>query len=178
MRLGRCQTGMKIEIVSMLTWDRYENHISFVLFPCLPLLFFYSALSSMCCSEAESATETGLKCICVHIHPALDSSRSEDSQLRPRLHETGTKSIRDDLVLVIVLFIIDVYMRPGWKMLRPVWSHPARWTELTIFRPGWIQSGMNVNTNTFQTGLSCALCFGTTHARQSPVKKQQWQAGE
>ncbi len=36
-----------------------------------------------------------------------------DSGLRPRLHETGTKSIRDDLVSVIVLFIIDVYMRPG-----------------------------------------------------------------
>ena len=35
----------------------------------------------------------------------------------------------------------------GWKMLRPVWSHLARWTELTIFRPGRIQSGMNVNTN-------------------------------
>ncbi len=28
--------------------------------------------------------------------------------LRPRLHETGTKSIRDGLVSVIVLFIIDV----------------------------------------------------------------------
>ncbi len=33
--------------------------------------------------------------------------------VRPRLHETGTKSMRDDLVSVIVLFIIDVYMRPG-----------------------------------------------------------------
>ncbi len=40
MRPGRCQTGMKIEIVNMFTWDRYENHISFDLFPCLPLLFF------------------------------------------------------------------------------------------------------------------------------------------
>ncbi len=35
------------------------------------------------------------------------------TKLRPRLHETGTKSIRDDLVSVLVLFIIDVYMRPG-----------------------------------------------------------------
>ncbi len=41
-------------------------------------------------------------------------------RFRPRLHETGMKSIRDDLVSGIVLFIIDVYMRPGWKMLRPV----------------------------------------------------------
>ena len=69
MRLGPCQTGMKIEIVSMFTLDRYENHISFDLFPCLPLLFFYSDLSSMRCAEAECATETGLKNICVHIVP-------------------------------------------------------------------------------------------------------------
>ena len=33
--------------------------------------------------KAESAAETGLKCICVHIYPALDSSCSEDSQLGP-----------------------------------------------------------------------------------------------
>ena len=33
----------------------------------------------------------------------------------PRLHETGTKSNRDHFVSVIVLFIIDVYMRPGRK---------------------------------------------------------------
>ncbi len=26
--------------------------------------------------------------------------------------------LRDDLVSVIVIFIIDVYMRPGWKMLK------------------------------------------------------------
>ena len=77
MRPGRCQTGMKIEVVSMFTWDRYENHIFFHLFP-LPAIVFYRALSSMCCSKAERAAETGPKCVCVHIHPALDSSRSED----------------------------------------------------------------------------------------------------
>ncbi len=43
-------------------------------------------------SEAESATETGLKCICVHIHPALDSSRSEDSQLGPAGGITSDRS--------------------------------------------------------------------------------------
>jgi hypothetical protein len=42
------------------------------------------------------------------VYPACDMVL-----LRPRLHETGTKSIWDDLVSVIVLFIIDVYMRPG-----------------------------------------------------------------
>ncbi len=30
---GRCQTEMKIVIVSMITWDRYENHKSFDLLP-------------------------------------------------------------------------------------------------------------------------------------------------
>ncbi len=92
MRPERRQTGMKIEIVSMFTWDRYENHKSFVLFSCLPLLFFYSSLSSMRCSEAERPTETSLKCICVHIHPALDSSRSEDSQLGPAGGMTSNRS--------------------------------------------------------------------------------------
>ncbi len=43
--------------------------------------------------------------------PGENSAQGES--LRPRLHETGTKSIRDDLVSVIVLFIIDVYIRPG-----------------------------------------------------------------
>ncbi len=82
------------------------------------IVIFYSALSSMHCSEAERATETCLECICVHIHPTLDSSRSGDSQLgpagemtsehfssqshKPCLHETETKSIRDDLISVIV----------------------------------------------------------------------------
>jgi hypothetical protein len=34
---------------------------------------------------------------------------------RSRLHETGTKSNRDHFVSVMVLFIIDVYMRLGRK---------------------------------------------------------------
>ena len=38
--------------------NRDENHISFDLFPCLSLLFFYSDLLSMRCSEAGRATET------------------------------------------------------------------------------------------------------------------------
>ncbi len=46
----------------------------------------------MRCSEAERATETGLKCICVHIHSALDSSRSEDSQLGPAGGMTSDRS--------------------------------------------------------------------------------------
>ena len=44
-------------------------------------------------------------------------------------------------------------------------------------RADYLQTGTNPERDecehkycTFQTGLSCALCFGTTHARQSPVK--------
>ena len=35
------------------------------------------------------------------------------ARFRPCLHETGTKSNRHEFVSVIVLFIIDVYMRQG-----------------------------------------------------------------
>jgi hypothetical protein len=31
---------------------------------------------------------------------------------------------------------------------------------------------MNVNTNTSQTGLGCALGFGTMHAHKSTVKRK------
>jgi hypothetical protein len=31
---------------------------------------------------------------------------------------------------------------------------------------------MYVNTNTFQTGLGCALGFGTMHAHRSTVKRK------
>ena len=57
--------------------------------------------------------------------------------LRPRLHETGTKSNRDHFVSAIVLFIIDVYMRPGQDENNsgPISSHSACWTEPTDFRP-------------------------------------------
>ncbi len=47
---------MKIEIVSILTRDRYENYILFHLQAIVG--FFYRALSSKRCSEVESATES------------------------------------------------------------------------------------------------------------------------
>jgi hypothetical protein len=46
------------------------------------------------------------------------------------------------------------------------------WTEPTDFRPAWIQTGMNVNTKTFQTGLGCNLDIGTTHANKSHLKRK------
>ena len=60
--------------------------------PLPAIVVFYSCLSSMRCSEAERATETRWKCICVHIHPALESSRSEDSQLGPADGMTSDRS--------------------------------------------------------------------------------------
>jgi hypothetical protein len=33
-------------------------------------------------------------------------------------------------------------------------------------------AGMIVNTNTYQTGLSCDLDIGTTHANKSHLKKK------
>ncbi len=90
---SRCQTEMKFEIVIMFNMRPVRNHKSFDLFPIAwHCCFFYIALSSMCCSEAESASETGLKCICVYMHPALDSSRSEDSQLSPEGGMTSDRS--------------------------------------------------------------------------------------
>lgn len=51
--------------------------------------------------------------------------------------------------------------------------------RLHVFRPGWIWSGVNANTNTLQTclaSLGCALDFGTTHAHKSTVEKSKWRA--
>ena len=41
------------------------------------------ALDSMCCSNVKVTAETGLKCICVYIHSALNLCRSEVSRLGP-----------------------------------------------------------------------------------------------
>ena len=46
----------------------------------------------MRCSEAERAADTRLKYIYVHIHLALDSSRSEESQLGRAGGMTSDKS--------------------------------------------------------------------------------------
>jgi hypothetical protein len=38
---------------------------------------------------------------------------------------------------------------------------------------------MNVNTNTFQTGLGCKLEIGTTHVNKSHLKKKiAWQGNK
>ena len=125
-----------------------------------------------------------------------------ENDIGPRLHETGTKSNRDHFVSIIVLFIIDVYMRPersqtagpfrfdhsiiynrclhetGTKITQTGLKSFRLLNRTTDFRPAWIQIGMNVNTNTFQTCLGCNLDMGTTHANKSHLKKKMaWQRG-
>ncbi len=87
--------------------------------------------------------------------------------------QNGTKSIRDDLVSVIVIFIIDVYMRmeiaTGLKSSR------------LLDRADYLQTGTNPErdecehkyiSDRYQLPL-LQFCFGTTHARQSPVKNNK-----
>jgi hypothetical protein len=53
------------------------------IFQFIPLachFLFSSSFVSMHCSQAKSTAETCLKCICVHINPAPNSSQSEDSR--------------------------------------------------------------------------------------------------
>ncbi len=64
---------------------------SFDLFPLPAIVVFNRALSSMRCSEKKRAAETGLECIFVHIHPALDLSCSKDSQLGPAGGKTSDR---------------------------------------------------------------------------------------
>jgi hypothetical protein len=73
-----------------------------------------------------------------------------------------------------------VYMRPanevkpgpfrfGHSIIYNRCLHSACRTEPTDFRPAWIQTGMNVNTNTFQTGLGCNFNIGTTHTNKRGI---------
>jgi hypothetical protein len=52
-RPGRSQTGMKIEIVNMFTWDRYENHKIFNLFPLPGNFLLQMAFVSMYRSQCQ-----------------------------------------------------------------------------------------------------------------------------
>ena len=69
------------------------NHKSFHFFP-LPAIFsfFTNAFVSMHCSEVKSTAKTTLKCICGDIHPAPNSSRSEDSLFGPASGMTSERS--------------------------------------------------------------------------------------
>ena len=54
MRPGQSQTGMKIEIVNMFTWDRYKNHKIYS--PCKAIFFFrwlLLACARACCSNVN-----------------------------------------------------------------------------------------------------------------------------
>jgi hypothetical protein len=78
--------GWKSKFSDMpFTWDRYENHKPFSLSPLPTIFIFYSdfAFVSMHVlfrsqEHSREVFESCLKCICVYIHPAPNSSRSED----------------------------------------------------------------------------------------------------
>ena len=57
-------------------------------------------------------------------------------------------------------------------------SDPVCWTELTIFRPGRIQSGMNVKLNKYVSDRSQlrSLLRNNACTTKPCVKKQQWRA--
>ena len=60
-----------------------RNHKIFNLFPLPGDFLFQMAFVSTCCSNVKVTAETDLKCICVYIHPGLNSCRSEVSRLGP-----------------------------------------------------------------------------------------------
>ncbi len=83
MRPGRCLTGMKIKIVSMFTRDWYENHKYFYLFPLPAIVVFLTKYCRACIVPKQRAQLRPVRNVFVHIHPSLDLSWSEDSQLGP-----------------------------------------------------------------------------------------------
>jgi hypothetical protein len=84
---------------------------------------------------------------------------------RPRLHETGKKSNLHGLFRFGHSIIYNRCLHETGTKKTPDSSHSACWTEPTDFRPAWIQTVMNVNRNTFQSGFACNLVIGTTHDR-------------
>ena len=73
-----------MKVTNLLIYSPVQNsYKSFNLFPSPAIFFFYSAFVSMHYFEAKNTAETGQKCICVYIHPASNSSRSEESRFGP-----------------------------------------------------------------------------------------------
>ena len=97
--------------------------------------------------------------------------------IRPRLHETGTKSIRNDLVSVIVLFIIDVYMRPGMEN-----AQNGQKSSCPLHGPSWLSSDRGESkmgwmwTHKYIWDRSqLRSLFRNNVCSTIPCKKQQWQ---
>jgi hypothetical protein len=67
LKLSTClhETGMKITKFQFIPLDRKFSFSDGFCF------------NSMCCSNVKVTAETCLKCICVYIHPGLNSCRSE-----------------------------------------------------------------------------------------------------
>jgi hypothetical protein len=98
MRPGRSQTGMIIEIVKMFTWDLYENHKIFNLFP-LPGNFLFRWLLLACVVpmsmlQPRPVWNVG---ICIYIHLK--------SELIPVWSQSARSSRWNDFRPVWVIFV-------------------------------------------------------------------------
>ena len=119
MKPGRSQTGRKIEIVNMFTWDQYKNHKIFNLFPLLGNFLVQMAFVSICCSNVKVTAKTGLKCICVYIHAGLNSCRSKVNRLDPAGRMTWDWSVE----LFSSRSLVNIYYRSYYEQNKmvPVW---------------------------------------------------------
>jgi hypothetical protein len=110
MRPGWSQTGMKIEIVNMFTWDRYENHKIFNLFPLTGNFLFQMAFVLIACVVPMSRLQPRpvwnvfvFTFIPVWIHPGLNSCRSEVMPVWSQLARSSRRN--NDLRPVRVIFV-------------------------------------------------------------------------
>jgi hypothetical protein len=96
MRPGQSQTRMKIEIVNMFTWDRYENH---KIFQFIPLARQFSFIDGFCYHvlfqcQGYSRDRSEMY-FCLHSSRSeitLNSCRSEVSRLGPTCGMTWDRS--------------------------------------------------------------------------------------
>jgi hypothetical protein len=97
MRPGWSETGMKIGIVNMFTWEWYENHKIFNLFPLPGNFLFHMAFVGMCCSNQCQgySRDRSEMYLCLH---------SSWSEFMPVWSQSARSSRRNDLRPVWVIF--------------------------------------------------------------------------
>jgi hypothetical protein len=99
MRLGQIQTGMKMEIVNMFTWDRYENKKKSISSPCQAIFFFRWLL--LACVVPMSRLQP--RPVWNQMYLCLHSSQSE---FMPACwSQSARSSRRNDLRLIWVIFV-------------------------------------------------------------------------
>ena len=123
---------MKIEIVIMFTRDRYENHKFFNLFP-LPCRQFYFldvfkfAKHVLFQMNVKVTAETGLKCICVYIHPTIPVWIHAGLKSISRFGSAGGMTcIRQVWLIFVPVTCININIiinKTIWPSLTPFRSH-------------------------------------------------------